>query len=113
MAIPELEMRRVEAVLATFCDRVPPHARSQLWYVWKVRGNALTLAECRPHFLDKSRTTENPFARLVFDPASHTWSLRWCDRNGRFHAYEGFQGVRRFEDLLAEVDRDPTGIFFG
>ncbi len=113
MAIPALEMKRAESVLAKFCDRVPAHARSQLAYAFTVRGNAITLVERRPYFKDPKITTERPFARFVFDPSSHTWSLRWSDRNARFHAYEGFSGVRQFADLVAEVERDPTYIFLG
>ena len=113
MAIPELEMKRAESVLAKFCDRVPGHIRSKLAYAFTLRGNAITLIERRPFYADPKITTEHPFARFVFDPSSHTWSLRWRDRNGRFHGYEGFSGVRQFTALVSEVERDPTHIFFG
>ena len=39
--------------------------------------------------------------------------LKWSDRNGRFHPYEGFESIRAFEKLLAEVESDPKGIFLG
>ena len=29
------------------------------------------------------------------------------------HAYEGFQDVPHFRDVLREVEADPTSIFFG
>ena len=113
MAIPDLERKRAEAILEKFCERVPPAIRSQLTYAFTVRGNSITLVERRPHYKYRGVTTEHPFARFVFDPASHTWSLRWRDRNARFHSYEGFSSVRHFSDLVAEVERDPTHIFLG
>ena len=113
MAIPDLERKRAEAILAKFCERVPLSIRSQLMYAFMVRGNAITLVERRPHFKNPEITTEHSFAKFVFDSASHTWSLRWRDRNARFHPYEGFSRVRQFSDLVAEVERDPTHIFLG
>jgi Protein of unknown function (DUF3024) len=41
------------------------------------------------------------------------WSLYWRDRNSRFHAYDLVSPTARIEELLAEVDRDPTAIFWG
>jgi len=35
------------------------------------------------------------------------------DRNLRFHIYDLLSPSRRVEDLLAEIDRDPTCIFWG
>jgi hypothetical protein len=113
MALPELEAKRVEAELKRFCERVPAHVRRELWYKPVIRGNVVTLSECRPYFRDPTQTTEHAFARFKFDAAKVRWSLHWADRNGRWHKYEGFESVRSFPDLIAEVERDPTGIFFG
>ena len=41
------------------------------------------------------------------------WSLFWRDRNLRFHAYDLVSPTANIEELLAEVDRDPTAIFWG
>jgi hypothetical protein len=41
------------------------------------------------------------------------WSLYWRDRNLRFHEYDRVPATAGVEDLLAEVDRDPTAIFWG
>jgi hypothetical protein len=38
--------------------------------------------------------------------------LYWRDSNLRFHAHHGI-GPSSINDLLAEIDRDPTGIFWG
>jgi Protein of unknown function (DUF3024) len=113
LAIPDLERKRAETILERFCERIPAAVRFQLCYAFTVRGNAITLVERRPHYKYPEITTEHPFARFVFDPASHTWSLRWRDRNTRFHEYEGFSRVQQFSDLVAEVERDPTHIFLG
>ena len=114
MAIPELERKRAAVHLNEFCYRVPPKIRIELSYHWKVRGNQITLFERRPTWRGKpGEFTDLSFARFQFDPDRHTWMLKWSDRNGRFHPYEGFESIRAFEKLLAEVESDPTGIFLG
>ena len=91
---------------------MPQHIRDQLSYYWKVRGNQITLFERRPTWRGKpGEFTDLAFARFQFDPASHHWVLKWSDRNGRFHPYEGLESERSVERLVEEVDSDPTGIF--
>jgi hypothetical protein len=113
MPIPELERARVERALDKFCDRVPAAIRSDLTCEYRFRGNTVVLLERRPHFRDRARHTEHLFAKFVYSPTVGGWSLRWSDRNGRWHAYQGFQDVPHFRDVLRDVVADPTGIFFG
>jgi hypothetical protein len=113
MPIPDLERRRIERALDTFCDRVPPAIRQKLRYEYRFRGNAVILLERRPHFQDRKRYTEHEFAKFVYSPTVGGWSLKWSDRNGRWHAYDGFADVPQFRDVLREVEADPTCIFFG
>jgi len=114
MAIPELERKRAGACLDKFCERVPPEIRKELSYHWKVRGNQITLFERRPMWCgEPGEHTDMSFARFQFDPETHEWMLKWSDRHGRFHPYEGFESVREFQRLIEEVESDPTGIFLG
>jgi DUF3024 family protein len=84
-----------------------------LAYEYLFRGNAVFLSERRPYFQDRTRHTDDVFAKFVYSPATGGWSLKWRDRNGRWHAYKGFEDVPHFRDALHEVDNDPTGIFLG
>ncbi len=52
-------------------------------------------------------------AQLRFDPDSDTWSLYCCDRNERWFPYFDTDPSRDVRPLLAEIDADPTGIFWG
>ena len=113
MPIPRLERARVERALDKFCGRVPAAIRSELEYEYRFRGNAVVLLERRPHFRDRTRHTEQLFAKFVYSQTVGGWSLRWSDRNGRWHAYQGFQDVPHFRDVLREVEADPIGIFLG
>lgn len=116
MAIPDTELARVRKRLQVFCDRVPPHAQGKVWYEWRVRGKQVTLQEKRPAWWSGAGSEEitvHEFARFQYDSRTDRWMLKWRDRNGRFHPYEGFESVRSFESLVDEVDADPTGIFLG
>lgn len=114
MAIPDIERKRVEKALDEFCDRVPLRARDQLAYEYKFRGNAVAVYERRPPWDGRGREwTSHSVAKFNYDPKKQNWTLQWADRNSRWHNYEGYEGVRQFQDLVDEVNRDPTGIFFG
>ncbi len=71
--------------------------------------------ECRPPWRDElgAEWTRFPVARLRYTKATTTWSLYWRDRNLRFHKYDRLAPSPRVDDLLTEIDRDPTCIFWG
>jgi hypothetical protein len=47
---------------------------------------------------------------LYEDPAGHLYSR---DRNLKFHLYDLLPATANVDALLAEVDADPTAIFWG
>ncbi len=115
-ALPELVRRRAEADLAAYCPtRLPPAVSAEVRLESEFRGNTATLLEVRPPW--KSGTpplpwTRSPIAQFRHDFATGRWSLYWPDRNGRWHIDDGTE-PGDLEALLAAVDRDPTGIYWG
>ena len=111
-SLPELDVARVQR----WCRaRVPDSALRQVRVECEVAPRHLTIVELRPPWradLDPewSRT---PIARLRYTKTTGTWSLYWLDRNLKFHAYDMAPPSPRVEDLLVELDRDPTCIFWG
>ena len=93
---------------------MPPHVASQLRYEIDIYRNALTLVECRPVEVDNlgGDWFRMPFARLRFT-RSRGWELYWSDRDSNFHVYEFTEPTQDVAQLLAEIDDDPTCIFFG
>lgn len=75
----------------------------------------MTVLECRPPWRAdyEPNWTRLPIARLRYTKTKRRSSLYWRDRNLRFHLYELAPASSSVEDLLAEVDRDLTGIFWG
>lgn len=104
------------ARVARWCRaRVPARVRDQVRVEAHVSGRHVTIVECRPPWREDmgAQWSQSPIARLRFTKATGMWSLFWRDRNLKFHAYDSVPPTPRVEELLAEVDRDPTAIFWG
>lgn len=116
MAIPELVMKGAVRQVDAFCEsRVPARARSQVRLEHAIRGNAVTIVERRAPWRPDSgpEWTSLKIAQLRYEPVASTWSLYWRDRNERWHIYSDTAPSRDVAPLLAEIDDDPSGIFWG
>src|SRR3954468_14794203 len=90
--------------------RVPEHVRDQVRVEADIADRYLTIVECRPPWqVDVgAEWTRFPIARLRYVKGTGLWSLYWHDRNLRFHEYDRMPSSPSVEDLLTEVDSDPT-----
>jgi hypothetical protein len=105
-------MRTVEA----FCDsRVPEDLRDEIRIGCTRRGEAITIVEQRPPWNADvgPEWSSSKVAQLRYDDSAGMWSLYCSDRNGRWHHYDEVLPSRTVEPLLAAVEADPTGIFWG
>jgi hypothetical protein len=110
--LPKLDVARVRR----WCEqRVPAHVRDQMRVECDVAPRHLTIVECRPPWRPQAGSdwTRFPIARLRYTKTSGRWSLFWRDRHLRFHAYDRLAPSVHVDDLLREVDADPTTIFWG
>lgn len=105
-------MKKVEA----FCEtRIPAHARDEIQLEHGVRGNAITIVERRPPWLAELGPdwTSMKIAQLRYDPDDRAWTLYCRNRNERWFLHLDTEPSRDVSPLLAEIDADPTGIFWG
>jgi hypothetical protein len=95
--------------------RRPEHARDQARLEVDVTDRAVTILECRPPWRPEYGPdwTRFPIARLRDTKSRSRWSLYWRDRHLKFHEYELADPTPDIQDLLDEIDRDPTSIFWG
>ncbi len=112
MALPELDVARVQRWCAA---RVPEHARHQVRVECEIAPRHLTIVERRlPSRPDIGpEWTSFPIARLRYTAAKEVWTFYWRDRNLRFHLYDRLAPSPSVDDLLDEIDGDPTCIFWG
>jgi hypothetical protein len=116
MPVPELVRRSAVRQLREYCERrVPPRARHQVRLEVVDQGNTLTIVERRAPWRPDlgPEWSSHGVARFRYEPRPGKWSLFWVDRHGRWHRYKLAEPAVEIGSLLAEVERDPTNIFWG
>ena len=114
MPLSEFEIKRIDKIFNDYCQKkIPPHLHSQITIEFRVRGNEITLFESRPVWDDHARWIAGKVARFKKDAENQTWSLYWADRNGYWCRYQQLPFHRDLEKLLAEVDKNENGAFWG
>lgn len=96
-------------------DKTPAQFRDQMRVEVDEAPRGLTIVECRPPWREDlgPEWTRQPIARLAYVAKRSEWTLYWTDRNSKFHRYDMVEPTNAVTDLLAEIDRDPTCIFWG
>ena len=109
-APPETDVARIRK----YCRaRVPPSFRDQIRIEAAVRGSSVSIYECRPPWHpDLTEWSKVRVAQLRYSANTHHWSLYWADRNGRWHRYDDLE-PGPVNNLLCEIEADPTCIFWG
>jgi hypothetical protein len=117
LALPELVRRHAEEDLEKYCaKRLPSRLYREVRLEYEVRGNSVTLVERRAPWnraMEGQPWTRMPIAQFRYDVGSRRWTVYWPDRNTRWHVDDDVEPSPALGLLLAEVDRDPTGIYWG
>ncbi|WP_086846048.1 DUF3024 domain-containing protein [Amycolatopsis kentuckyensis] len=108
MAIPELALRQIERWCA---QRVPEHLQDRVRVECRTRGRAVTIVERRAPQAGPD-WSEQEIAQLRFDEFG-IWSVWWADRDGQWLSHPDGPVASTPPALLAEIDRDPGGVFWG
>lgn len=112
--LPDLDLDL--ARIRRYCEgRVPTRLRDQIRIELDVRGRSVTIMECRAPWTPEigPEWTRFPIARLRHVQADDVWMLDWRDRNLRWHVYDRIGPSTHVDPLLAEIEADPTSIFWG
>lgn len=113
MAISELDRKRIDVWCAA---RVPASFRDEIRIEAKYRGNSVNIVDRRAPFHPSQGTewTELRVARITWDPDRNVWKLFARDRNDRLLPYPEEFGVgTTLVEVLDEIDRDPSAMFWG
>jgi hypothetical protein len=114
MALPEKIRAKITEILSTYCaTKCPPKYKDKVRLGFRFRANSVTLFEVRPVFSHPGKWVDIVVAQFRYDPKSRLWTLYAADRNSRWFQYWDFDPSKDFNALLAEVEADPTGIFWG
>lgn len=113
--VPQFDLVRVQRWVDARNERIPDSARDLIRNDIDVTDRSITIVECRPPWNPDlgPEWTRSPVARLRYTRMSSEWSLYWIDRNSKSDEYHLIDPSTNVDVLLAEVDRDPTAIFWG
>ena len=113
MAIPQSERKQIERDLRAYCDDIPEHARYQVRLEFSIHGSSIELFEERVRWDKADEWFKLPIAKFRYNASRALWELFCMHRDLKWHKYEPMPTAGRFGILLAEVERDPTNIFWG
>ena len=114
MAFTQLELARIEKAVGGLCTRrTQPRVKSKVSIEYRVKGHDVTVFERRLHWDGAPGHTEGGVAKLKFTRRTGTWRLLWQRADLKWYAYEPRSSRRDLSALVAEVDEDPHGCFFG
>lgn len=113
--VPQTDVVRAQSWVDARNEDIPETARDLLRIDIDVADRTITIVECRPPWNPKFGTewSRLPVARMRYTKTRSEWTLYWSDRNSEFHKYDLIRPSPTVDTLLAEVDRDPTFIFWG
>jgi len=114
MVFTEIEIYKINNFVGALCNKKAPEAiRDQLRYEYKIENQDVILYEIRPRWDKPDEQTELPCAKLTFVRSRNVWKLFWQRADMKWHAYGPLKLSRDLAELVAEIDTDPHGCFFG
>jgi hypothetical protein len=113
-SLPELVRKGVERNVGRYCEqRVPPRVRDKIRLEYEIRANSVTIVERRPPWREDLGPEWSRLTVAQLRYANNKWAMCWSDRNGSWHFYDLFDPTPDLSAALAEIDSDPTSIFWG
>ena len=114
MAFTEIETHKIRKLVGTLCQkRSPEHIRDKLRCEYRIQNQDVIIFEVRPRWDNPSEETWAPFAKLKFIRSKNHWRLFWQRADMKWHKYGPLDSSRSLEELVAEIDADTHGCFFG
>jgi Protein of unknown function (DUF3024) len=114
MPLPPDVREAAVAQIERYCDeQVPTEMRSEIRIEHTVRGSAITIVERRPPWSELAgpEWSTTKVAQLRYDGG--LWTLYCSGRNDRWWLYPDAAPAPDVGPLLAAIDEDATGIFWG
>ena len=112
--LSELQKIQVERLFEPICK---PHANPKVNAMvrkgYRIEGAAIVLFESRPAFMAPHNWQDMDIAKFRFNKSRGIWQLFCQFRDLRWRAYEPMSESPDLSELVAEVEKDPTGIFWG
>jgi hypothetical protein len=114
MAFSEIELKRIDRMVGDLCRRktLLQHA-DELRFAYEIDSQAVSIYEQRPPWRGSGPWTSHGIARFRFSRARGIWTLFWMRQDLKWHRYEPEPPSADVAALVAVVEADHFGAFFG
>ena len=114
MAFTNIELARIDRFVGGLCRRRSrAGGKSAVSLEYRVKGHDVTVLERRPYWDGTPGFSESGVAKLKFTRRTGRWRLLWQRADRKWYAYEARSSGGGLSKLVAEIDDDPWGCFFG
>jgi hypothetical protein len=107
--LPELD---IEKLRRSCRKRVPEQLADEVRLEVTVRGKRVSVHECRPPWMGVGEWTSMPIAQIRYEGGG-LWSLYFGDRYGKWTEYFDLEPSQPIDVIIAELEEDPTCVFWG
>jgi hypothetical protein len=114
MSFNELELKRIDRTVGELCRcKTRPQYADQLRFECEIDGHTLSIWEVRPPWDGVGDPTRMGVARFRFFRSRGMWLLYWMRRDLKWHRYDPARSTPDLAALVAIVESDEYGAFFG
>ena len=115
MSLDVLKAVETIEVLENFIElkRPPVDMRRDLDLAYRIDNQSVMIFSIRPYWMDKSKTMEEPIAKITWVHTQQIWKIFWMRSDGRWHGYEPLLHVDTIEEALQVIIDDKLGCFWG
>ena len=114
MAFHDLELKRIDRSVGELCRRLsPPEHADEVRVTCEVEGHSVSVWEERPPWRGQGEWTRMGVARFRYFRSCDEWQLYWMRQDLRWHLYDPDEMPADLASLVAVVEADKYGAFFG
>lgn len=114
MSFNDLEMKKIEKTVGSLCrKRSPANLKDQIRVEYRIKGHDVLIVEIRPRWDKPEESSEADVALLRFMRTRNQWNLLWKRASGKWGEYIPNPENQDIGVLVAEIDEDPHGCFWG
>ena len=115
MAFNKMELEHIDRTVGAFVRRrqPPEHLLDKLRHDVEIDGHKVRIWTIRPHWQDPTEEIRSAVAQFTYIRTEDRWKLYWMRRDMKWHVWPPAAHIERLEDLVAVVDEDAHGGFWG
>ena len=114
MAFDELELKRIERTVGELCRRCsPPEHADELRTVYEVASHSVTMYEERSPWTGWQVNRAETWRSRRSSTFRGGWQLYWMRQDLRWHLSDPDEMPADLDSLVAVVEADKYGAFFG